>query len=66
MLENAQNTDARWATFNHAGRDQNFGPITNHNYDTSVIQCYHHPSILIVLFDLRSFNATRSSSRCSV
>jgi len=72
ILENAQNTDARWATFNHVGGDQvNIGQITN-NYDTTnagAMQCYHqthHASILIVLFDHRSFNATRSSSRCSV
>jgi hypothetical protein len=43
ILENAQNTDARWATFSHVNRDQvNIGTITN-NYDTSnagAKQCY--------------------------
>ena len=35
ILENAQNTDARCATFNNVNRDQVIiGPITNH-YDTS-------------------------------
>jgi hypothetical protein len=40
ILENAQNTDAHWATFNNIHRDQVI--ITNH-YDTGnagAKQCY--------------------------
>ena len=43
MFENAQNTDARGATFNNVNRDQIvIGPITN-NYDTNnagAMQCH--------------------------
>jgi hypothetical protein len=43
VLENTQNTDARWATFNNINRDQVIiGPITN-TYDTinaGEKQCY--------------------------